>query len=354
MLLVIFGAGASYDAVDPTAVLQVQRAQTYRPPLGNDLFADRPNFNTVAARYPQFGNRILPLRRAARGSGFNVESALQAMRAETASYPAATSELAAIQFYLRDILTECGNEWYSRSAGITNYQELIGRIDRYRVTVAPRLERDQLVAFVTFNYDTLLDRALGQYPARLRPTIVEDYGGREPYKLFKPHGSVDWGQVVHWTPQGMTNEQIVVLLIENAASLNLTGRYVMNPGRAVTITEENSPYRLPVLPAIAIPVVEKSDFACPDTHLARLDECLRRITHVVTIGWRGAEQHFLDRFIKPIAAAKYLIVAGGETEAVATLRTLQDKAGVQHGMASERGGFTRFLASDDLETFLSA
>jgi hypothetical protein len=85
-----------------------------------------------------------------------------------------------------------------------------------------------------------------------------------------------------------------------------------------------------------------------------LDQCLSRITHVVTIGWRGSEQHYLDRFIKPIASAKYLVVAGGPLEAAATLTTLQDKAGVEHGMASERGGFTEFLASDELEMFLSA
>jgi hypothetical protein len=303
MLLVIFGAGASYDAVDITAVRQVQAAMNFRPPLANDLFADRPNFNALAARYPQFGDRILPLRRAAKGPGFNLERELQAIRAEIATYPAATSELAGIQFYLRDLLTECGDRWYSTSAGLTNYQELLGRIDRYRVTVAPRLERDQLVAFVTFNYDTLIDRALGQHPARLHLNVVEDYGGREPYKLFKPHGSVDWGQVVDWTPQQMGNEQIVNFVIENIASLKVRHGYVMNPGREITVSVENSPYRRPVIPAIAIPVVEKSDFACPDSHLASLDQCLSRITHVVTIGWRGSEQHYLDRFIKPISSS---------------------------------------------------
>jgi hypothetical protein len=353
MLLVIFGAGASFDSVDVTAVRQVQQAPNHRPPLATDLFSDRPNFNAVAARYPQFGGRILPFRRAARSQGFDVEKELQAIRDETEAYPAAASELAAVQFYLRDVMTECGDQWFARSAGVTNYRELLSRIDRYRVTVAPRLERDPLVALVTFNYDTLLDRAVAEHPVRLSTTTIEDYGGREPYKLFKPHGSVDWGQIVEWTPQQMINEQIVRFLIENIGSLALTGRYLKACGQ-VTVQVEGSPYRWPLLPAIAIPVVEKSEFACPDEHLALLAECLSRITHVIIIGWRGSEQHFLDRFVRRLASAAFLVVAGSRDEAIATKETLAERGGVspERIHISDQNGFTHFLASADLESFL--
>jgi hypothetical protein len=133
VLLCIFGAGASFDSVDVRAVHEVSSIPDYRPPLARDLFTDRPIFNTALVAFPQFGGRILGIRRSARDQrDFDVERELQAIREEAAEYPPARSELAAVQFYLQRVLGECGTMWHDRAAGHTNYRELLGRIDRWR------------------------------------------------------------------------------------------------------------------------------------------------------------------------------------------------------------------------------
>ena len=53
VLMVVFGAGASYDSVDDDS-LRVSRDANFRPPLANELFADRPQpmGTEVLDRYP--------------------------------------------------------------------------------------------------------------------------------------------------------------------------------------------------------------------------------------------------------------------------------------------------------------
>jgi hypothetical protein len=48
-----------------------------------------------------------------------------------------------------------------------------------------------------------------------------------------------------------------------------------------------------LMPAVAVPVQSKQSFECPATHMADLIERLKRTTHVLIIGWRGMDRHFL-------------------------------------------------------------
>jgi len=170
-LLVIFGAGASYDSIDPTTV-DITDA-SWRPPLASQLFDDRRNFNQALQNYPHFTGRLGDLRRKAAAGGLNVEHELELIRAQAASYPPARVELAAIQFYLRQVLAECTTRWHENATGVTNYVDLLSRIDRWR------LERNERVMLVTFNYDTLLDRALEGFPMRAHLGSIDGYVTRD-------------------------------------------------------------------------------------------------------------------------------------------------------------------------------
>jgi hypothetical protein len=89
-------------------------------------------------------------------------------------------------FYLQQILWACGTRWHKLSHGVTNYAELLARLDKWRY------QRNERVALVTFNYDTLLDEAV-RWTLGLQLHSVESYIAAEEYKLIKPHGSVNWG-----------------------------------------------------------------------------------------------------------------------------------------------------------------
>ena len=108
MLMVIFGAGASYDCVSSRLPDKYPPTHyPYRLPLANQLFDDRRDFNAWMNEYPKC-RPIIPLLRNASLDG-SVESELERLRAEGADYPERYKQLAAVQFYLRRMLWGCEN-----------------------------------------------------------------------------------------------------------------------------------------------------------------------------------------------------------------------------------------------------
>ncbi len=52
MLMVVFGAGASYDSF-PSGLPNSTDWEDRRPPLANELFDNRPAFGPVVSRFPR-------------------------------------------------------------------------------------------------------------------------------------------------------------------------------------------------------------------------------------------------------------------------------------------------------------
>ncbi len=283
----------------------------------------------------------------------NVEHELELIKAEAATYSVARVELAAIQFYLRQVLAECTTRWHENATGVTNYVDLLSRIDRWRHA------HNERVMLVTFNYDTLLDRALASFPMNLDLGSIDGYVKRDDYKLVKPHGSTNWGRLLAGRSEpNMSSEEITRRMIERVAELDFTDEYAVT-GQSVQWGD----HRL-AFPAIAIPVEDKSEFACPQAHLNEFVRWLtawreRReqvddVSHVLVVGWRASENHFLDLITNRLENKRVLIVDGGATTAEIAAANLQ-RAGVKRDwiMCSARQGFSHFLASTDLESFLS-
>jgi hypothetical protein len=188
MLLVILGAGASYDS-DPRwppphqdgrpAPLPIS-GSNHRPPLATELFDER--FGYAISLFPQCRPLIHRLRLVAEDGG-SVESQLSAFEAETATYPMRKVHLAAIRSYLRRIIADVQNHWMTECDGVTNYAELVDR-----------LEPSFAVCYVTFNYDTLLERGITD-ATRRKYAGIADHVTPRPI-VIKPHGSITWSQRV--------------------------------------------------------------------------------------------------------------------------------------------------------------
>jgi hypothetical protein len=214
MLMVIFGAGASYDSSSefpPPPDTRANSPESWRPPLANYLFSNNPQrtFSHIVKEYPKL-THVLPYLRE-RPGGRSVEEVLEQLLDEAKAYPERRRELASIQYYLRDFLFEVTNKWIAETDGVTNYAPLIGEILRLNRPKEP-------VALVTFNYDLLLDNALFSFD--YKPRQPEDQFTAHPVlKLFKPHGSVDWARTVK-LPDG--DVMRARGLIEEANTIELT------------------------------------------------------------------------------------------------------------------------------------
>jgi len=136
MLMVIFGAGASYDSAQAHPVLDhVNDGLVWRPPLANNLFSNPVHaFSRIVKQYPKL-THVLPYLRE-RSGGQSVEEVLEHLKDEAKDYPERLRELASIQYYLRDLLFEVTNQWLTETDGVTD------KLCRaHRRTIASQQER---------------------------------------------------------------------------------------------------------------------------------------------------------------------------------------------------------------------
>ena len=129
MLMVVFGAGASYDSVPSRPPIPFPGAQLLdRPPLANELFADRPRFVEAIRSFPKCQPVIPYLRHLPRDG--SVEQVLEGLQAEAEEYPERHRQLAAVRFYLHFMLWECERYWNDVASGVTNYKTLLDQLER--------------------------------------------------------------------------------------------------------------------------------------------------------------------------------------------------------------------------------
>lgn len=138
MLLVVFGAGASYDsfhlvpAPAPSDNGPLTPKQLYweeRPPLANQLFDSRPIFVELMEKFKEF-QALVPILRQ---PGISIEKQLAEFQEQAKTYPPAFRELNAIRFYLHFALSDCQDHWRTKHRGITNFTTLLREIDRWRL-----------------------------------------------------------------------------------------------------------------------------------------------------------------------------------------------------------------------------
>jgi hypothetical protein len=360
MLMVILGAGASYDSsqayrlVYPggggqanfgTPAPRPEDEGPWRPPLAKDLFLDRHRaLSEIVTKYPKL-THILPYLREP-SNGRSVEQILESLQAEGKDNPESQREFASVRFYLCDLLRRVTEEWSSRTNGVTNYAPLVRDILRFNNRVGR-------VCLVTFNYDLLLEHAL--YTFDFKRKIPEEHLDSHPIlKLFKLHGSVDWSRLVHLpegtrlTPQG---------LIEQADTIQLSDKFVL---ANATNPSEMHNFGRPIFPAIAIPVQTKAEdyFECPVTHLTYLEKMLDNVKKILIIGWQAKEAHFLRMLRNKLPLLQQVMVVGANgPDAEKTLQYFTKEIGTHvlpHNRYAGRAGFTDFIVNQEGHDFFKS
>lgn len=286
MLMVILGAGASHGA---------GRSGGTRLPLAASLFdPDDRSVREANEKYPAATPIVARVRRAQEewGPDTDIEAVLESIYELGARQPDVREELVAMRFWLRHRISRAQTRVEATEAHVTRYADLVNDLGDWAT------ERKEQIVFVTFNYDTLLDRALGAHSPAMHRVLAEGSPTApkvaDKWALFRPHGSVDWSTV--WevdTWVGMHSRTAGHLLAQVALD---DGHY--------TFSEEDEPWRIDSgagiarAPAIAVPLLNKSAFAFPIQHRPAFGDAIQSTTHVVTIGWRGREKHFLGLLTK--------------------------------------------------------
>lgn len=339
MLMVVFGAGASYDSV-PARPPKDYPELLHRPPLANELFDDRPDFVEIISKLDKC-TPIIPLLRR-RHQDASVEQVLQELKAQAQGHPERYRQLAAIRYYLHIMLWNCEHTWNHQVAkGVTNYKTLLDHIERRR-------KPQDRVCLVTFNYDTMLEQAAPVVGINIEE--IHDYIAHHNYKVIKLHGSVNWARDVDTPIEDFANRKtwdVVNELINRAPDLEISQKYCMVKTHPVAKSNRSA-----LFPALAIPVERKLDYECPDDHLDVLRECIPQVTKLLVIGWRATEVTFLQLLAERFGPDVRTMVVAGSSVGAEEVSTKLVHAGIAGNYFVSPGGFTDFVVTPQADDFL--
>ena len=272
----------------------------------------------------------------------NVETVLERFQTEQAEYPRRRNQLIAIRYYLRSMLTNCQNNWQNVTRGVTNYKALLDRID-HRTRGAKLL--------VNFNYDTLLESALAS-TVSVKINNLMDYISSD-YKLVKPHGSIDWTHEV-FPPMGSATLDSPHSVIERAAKIHINEEFAISPPSATTVWQQGRPA---MIPALTIPVANKSDYECPREQQLILNELLPSVDKLLVIGWRATENRFLNTLSSRIGKNVRMMVISSSGEHASEIanrisaRFRENQVYAQQ-ISAGQGGFSWAIVSGAADDFL--
>ena len=346
MLMVIFGAGASYDSypsLQPQSGIQFAKGlyDDVRPPLASQLFSDREAFAKVASDFRDC-QPIIPFVRDVPPPN-SVEQILEGLQSEAGKDPRLCAQLAAVRHYLQFIIWECESEWRKVHKGVTNFHTLFHEIEGWRS------KQNESVCLVTFNYDTMIEQALPSVGVKIAE--MGDYISQN-YILIKPHGSVNWGRAVdnvHVRMENVNEWAVAKTLIDSAYFL-----WPRNEFQIVTSRPIGKSDRGPLIPALAIPIVQKQEYECPKEHLDMLDKCIPEVTKLLVVGWRASEKIFLQRLAKYLKhELQVMVVSGSAVDAEETISNLAVvRMRVIGGYKKAAEGFSHFILGRSVQGFL--
>jgi hypothetical protein len=268
---------------------------------------------------------------------------LEILQSESEQDAERKRQLAAVRWYLQFVVSQFDIEWTSVSEGITNYVTLLDQLRRCRGT-SP-------ILLVTFNYDRMIEEALSSLAISVES--LESYLKHDGFKLFKLHGSVNWGREVETQIEAAKTGHVWTViseLVDRASELEVSDRYRALPytTRPVALSEG-----VPLFPAVAIPVETKRAFECPAEHLECLRANLAAVRKILIVGWRGTEAHFLallrDHLTNEVDIEAVL---GSRDDSEAVLADIGN-AGIKFVGTPSSLGFTDYVLRRDAEGFFS-
>lgn len=326
--MVIFGAGASFDSVPVRDWSEDQAKSPFvPPPLADRLFEAREPFRLAVEAWWECAPLVGRLRNYV-SRREPIESYLEQEVIRSEGDEMVLSQMLALRYYIKTIIEGCSGNWLGLCNGVTNYAVLLDTIDRWR----RRKAEEERVVLVTFNYDLLLEDACIR-SLRHRLAEMDDYISGSPYFVFKPHGSVSWSRLVRFDRDDPQPHAMIEYpkLVHLRSDFDVTSR-IQSPQAAI--------------PAIATPTRTKSDFECPPEHVQVFERMIPSVTRLLVVGWRGQEEHFLEKCQGLSEEAVGMVVSEDPAHASETALHLPDRVKIDVS-AGNFSGFTGLAVQEE-------
>lgn len=283
MLMVIFGAGASYDSDARNTPGGVPTVDAVRLPLAKGLVDRR--FLHIATEY-RGALTVLDYiqQHTSDDSADSIETILAqyAVRAEGSA--ACRQALLAFRFYLCRVIGTMSEAWLKQTHGLTTYLSLLGYLMEWQE------ESGERVQLVTFNYDTLLEHAASQVLPDWNFDSLGSYVARSDWGLLKLHGSVSWSRMFeNATRPGELNFRRAMAAASEAAAPDLPIQLLDAASMSGGIAAPSV-----FVPAIAVPMTGKTAFECDPLHVEAFRSAILEVERLLICGWRAAETHALE------------------------------------------------------------
>ncbi|MEK7171049.1 MAG: hypothetical protein AAB774_01960 [Patescibacteria group bacterium] len=339
--LIITGAGASYDCVPPGDYpVNDYDLRDWKPPLTKYLF-DGTRFQNLIDKYPEMTDMVSHIRSRLRAGSLTFEEVLTTQHKDgVKNDPDLKKSFVALLFYLSDLFGSVSRNYYRPN---NNYSDLFHQIK----------QNGGRAIFVNFNYDLLLERVLG----KTNVDNPDDYiSGNIP--IIKIHGACNW----YWA-RGIN-------LLEDKPSYDLLmsvpetiiGTPNMEEWKLVIKNDKENPKSIyakqfaPLRgysfhPALALPIQEKNNFVCPQSHIDLLNLQIPKIDRILIIGWKVKDQFLLNLLLEELSKRNIPIAFVGGEDSKNTLEQLNAKITSNIRVIADKG-FTNYMGSDEAEEFL--
>ena len=334
--MIIFGAGATYDFSYSENI-----KENDRPPLTKDLFADE--YDAILGNYP--GARALSSRIL---TALNVEVFFQEQWNDIKNHfdPDSLNKIINTQYYFHELFLKISEQCKSEKR--SNYVSLAELIGKYTVT------QSSSILLVSFNYDTLLEKALGTSLALKYSEIDHYVDSKRKVYVFKPHGSCNWiRQFSHFPATYSTQGKNIFFSKMMYDSIACYGDIFENLKPDIIVKDDpdftnNNNFQSPAyLPQLLIPFTDKDEFIMPLAHRQTLEDNLESIEEILIIGWKGTERVFKELLKKKLGnkEVKITMINNGDQTVVTELQDCFKQV-----QWSEEKTFSDFIKKSGKET----
>ena len=317
-LVVLCGAGASYDCAPEGADIRTE----FRPPLVQSLF--EPRFGNILSGFPKAQAISEEIRTVATTS-----QSLEEVLAKFAQKGSIRRrrQYRQVPLYLRQVMGECGAQFLKH--GATNYDTLIGQVEDSSFAH---------VAYVTVNYDVLLDLAVaGLYWYSPITELGQYVVPERAWQIYKLHGSINWGVALHNVGDHQAGTLAALDSVDTLDFDFETVRVLQGFHLKHLAAEGRTFY-----PWLSVPERSKEGFSCPNSHLDSLRQDLQECTAVLLIGYSGLDEH-VNEMLYDTPQLRSVFVVAGSVQAASEVRSRMGPLSGRMGLYD--GGFSQFLRS---------
>lgn len=331
--LIIFGAGASHDYINPEQ--RVEKLEKYKPPLVNGLF--NKEFRETMKLFEEMGDLPATVVGVVTSKGSLEKWLSDLVASQKHDW---RKELISFRFYLQDLFQTISHGYGYRQTN--NYRSLMGQIRHYFGEAC----------VVNFNYDLLLEQGL-----KIGESIESYING--PIQVIKVHGSCDW--VYKYEPPYKKDDKDITksyqFLIKNPDFFDglITesdkGIYVMQSCIIEEYQKIDNSKLAYYYPAVALPLSNKDKFLCPSSHIIELEKAMKRADGVVIIGWNADDSKLIEMMRKYITKETPAVVVAGHKKDYDSVKNKLADLPLVFEIRSV--GFSNFVGSPDNNKFFS-